>query len=191
MAKKIRVLLYKSKIGDGKWIDNLISIWTRSKYSHIEIWTPNDVALFRSPCSCYDKPDDCTECSVMGYAGTCWTSTMRGKDNGTVKRDASGVLKNPARWDYVEVEIDAPGGWPMMMAYMNCEVNCNEGYAKRDLWKFVFGKLHRPDDTRNICSEFVDKALFRAFVFYSCGIVSPKKVYKKLIAKGYKVKELV
>lgn len=184
-TRTIRVLLYKAKWGDKSIIDNLISIWTQSKYSHIEIWTPDDTGLFFRTVSQVLSPSD------AGCVGTCWTSTMRGEWDGTVKRDASKVLKNPDRWDYTELDIKVENyDYDCMMGYMECEVEENKGYAIRDIWKFIIGSLHRPDNSRNICSEFVANALYMAGILEEGGIVSPKKVHQKLTALGYETKSL-
>jgi hypothetical protein len=118
--------------------------------------------------------------------GTCYTSTMRGDDNGTVKRDASLVLDHPEHWDYIEVEVEA---YQQMMLYMNNQVGSNKGYGTWDILKFI-SPLHFNDKGRNICSEFVNNALFFGLVLKGFGIISPGKVAKKLIRLGRKVKSL-
>lgn len=169
---KCRVLFYKSKWGDGHWIDNLISLWTRSKYSHVEIWLPNEIGKFRG--------------NLGRIYGTCWTSTMRGEDNGTVMRDASGVIQNPERWDYIELDVIFV---EQMMLYMEGAVNNNMGYSKWDLLKFA-SLYHFDDKTRNICSEFCNNALFFAMILKKFGIVSPGKLHKILTKLGHETKEL-
>jgi hypothetical protein len=113
---------------------------------------------------------------------------MRGEDNGTVKRPACEVLKNPGRWDYIEVEMEECYHTDMLW-YMEMQVSINKGYSIRDILKFV-SPIHFPDNKRNICSEFVNNALCVADIFSNAGIISPKAVYKRLITKGYTVKEL-
>ncbi len=185
---KIRVLLYITpKKFKWKYIVNwLITIWTMSRYSHCEIWTPEEVEGFSnvfeemSGIPGFYGGDD--------YFGTCYTATMRGKANGTVKRDASEVLDHPEHWDYVEIEIDA-NQYQSLLTWMKTAVASNKGYARRDLLKFIF-PYHRPDDERYICSEFVNEMLFFVGFFWEGGIISPKALAKKLLKKGYEIQSL-
>lgn len=183
---KIRVLLYKAR-RDGKWVDNLIAVWTvlinawrlavcqgltwrevwevlTKWYSHAEVWVADKEERF----NCYKKP--VRDGLVQNYRpGTCYTSTMgqlRSKgtviQTGTCKRSASRVLKHPERWDYVEIDVNE-AEYRAMMQYLNDEVAVNAGYAKRDILKFVGLGLF-PDKIRNICSEIVHNALIKADV---------------------------
>jgi hypothetical protein len=113
---------------------------------------------------------------------------MRGDDNGTVKRGASGVLDKPSHWEYIEIEMNKVN-YDCMLHWMNAEVELNEGYSKWDLLKFI-SPLHFPDKDRNICSEFVNNALWWLQKGIKHGIVSPKAVHKKLTRLGYETKEL-
>ena len=94
--KKIRILLYKTPWKPKlKYLVNwLISLRTWSKWSHIEIWTPDERLLFIGQ-------DHLMK--TKNFYGDCYTSTMRGEANGTVKRPASEVLKHPGNWDYSEI----------------------------------------------------------------------------------------
>ena len=152
--KKIRVLFYKTpkKLKLKYFFNYLISLRTWSKYSHVEF---EDVQ---------------TE--------LCWTSTMRDEDNGTVKRDADSVLCHPENWDYKEITI-FDRQYNSLMAYAEREVFYNEGYSKWDLLKFL-SPWHFADDSRNICSEFVNNALVAGRILTDKGIVSPGKVNSKL-----------
>ena len=176
---KVRILLYRTpwKLKFKYFFNWLISIRTLSKWSHVEIWTPDENGRFTM------APNN----SSMDYWGTCWTSTMRDDDNGTVKRDASKVLIHPENWDYIEIEVPE---YDAMIGYMNQEVSNNKGYAKWDILKFV-SPLHFPDNDRNICSEIVNDALWYGGVFTKGGIVSPEEVCQKLIDLGHEVKSLV
>ena len=196
---KIRALLYKTPKFKWKYRYNwLISIWTRSWYSHTEIWTPDDYGEFRGVVvGGMTTRTDAIGNTITSYAhkdisvGTCWTSTTRGNANGTVKRDASEVLKHPENWDYVEIEVDLENyNYDYFMGYMEKEVKANKGYSRWDLLKFI-SPIHFPDKKRNICSEFVNNALAEASVFEKRGIISPKKLAKKLQKKGYKIQSLV
>jgi hypothetical protein len=185
---KIRVIFYKAKWGDGNLMDNLINTWTwliSSKnrtvgpYSHVEIWTANEDGVFEVICM-----------GVPPYwRGDCWTSTMRGKVNGTVKRAASEVIKNVDRWDYCEVEIADEYDYKNLIMWMDLEVLANRGYSKRDIFKFI-SPIHFPDDERNICSEFCFKACSIAKILKGWGIVSPRRLAWKLVQAGYKIKQL-
>jgi len=154
--KRFRTVFYKSKIGDGKVLDNLISISTGllhcwrlfnkkqrevllNNFSHEEIWTPDEKGLFEIVGSTDDG------IPATAYRGTMYTSTMgqaaRGKNNvgdGTCKRDADLVLKHPDRWCFVEWEVDDLS-WYAMVAYLEQEVRRNKGYGL--------------GPKKNICSE--------------------------------------
>lgn len=177
--KYIRVLFYVTPKFKWKyWVNWLISIRTLSWYSHCEIWTPDENDRFTMAGN--NRP--------MDYWGTCWTSTMRGEDNGTVKRPANEVLDHPENWDYIEIELE-DHKYDNLITLMQIEVEGNEGYSKWDLLKFI-SPIHFPDNDRNICSEFVDYMLFQVDIFRKYGIVSPGKVAKKLIRLGCKVGSL-
>jgi hypothetical protein len=111
---------------------------------------------------------------------------MRGEDNGTVKRDASGVLDKPRHWEYIEIEVEH---FDQMKLFMEHDVNENKGYSKWDLLKFV-SPWHFDDKDRNICSEFCNNALFFGLILHKFGIVSPGKLHKMLTKLGYETKSL-
>lgn len=188
---RIRILLYVTPKFKWKYLTNwLISLWTRSKYSHSSVWTADNNRTFSS----YRFPtyeDDVNGYEdAIGYGGTCWTSTTRGDANGTVSRPASGVLDHPEHWVYFEIEIKNETSYASMLAYMKFEVDNNKGYSRWDLLKFL-SPIHFPDNKRNICSEFVNNALYYAGIFDKGGIVSPKKLAKKLSEAGYITKALI
>jgi len=195
MSKRIRVIFYKAKFGDGHWIDNLISSWTwlissKNKkvgpYSHVEIWTPQSTGLFkRSDGSEYDGQSRTIQYKTVG---TCWTSTTRGENNGTVSRPANKVISNRERWSFCEIEIKEVD-YARMLRWMEREVRANNGYSKRDLLKF-FGLGFFADNLKNICSEFSLNALHQALVLREKGVVSPRRLAWKLQKAGYQIKEL-
>ena len=195
MSKRIRVIFYKAKWGDKHWLDNAINTWTWlisaknrkvGPYSHVEIWTPDEDGDFKHP----PEHPRAGSAYFAGFVGTMWTSTMRGKDNGTVKRPACDVIKNAKRWDYFEIEV-SDRQYEHLISCMKIEVDNNMGYAKKDLWKFILGDRHNPDDSRNICSEFVNNMLYFINVFISgFGIVSPRRLAYKLIQAGYTAQPL-
>jgi hypothetical protein len=184
--KKVRILLYRTpwKLKLKYWVNWLISIRTLSKWSHIEIWTPDENGEFIPYVTMGDMG------GYMQPVGTCYTSTMRGDHNGTVSRDASGVLDFPEHWDYIELEL-TKREYAFLMWMMNGAVEENNGYAMRDIWKFIIGDLHRPDNSRYICSEFVNDMLCSIGILKGWGIISPIAVAKKLLKLGCKVKSLV
>jgi hypothetical protein len=177
--KKIRILFYVTPRFKWKYKVNwLISLWTRSKYSHCELWVPNDVGFF-----------DKGEWDYMWQPlGLCYTSTMRGDHNGTVKRPASEVLDHPEHWEYVEVEL-ADDQYELLTCIMNLAVGQNAGYATWDILKFL-SPVHFSDNKRYICSEFCNDMLVWIEILKDWGIISPKKLHKKLTKLGYETKSL-
>jgi hypothetical protein len=184
--KNFRILLYVTPKFKWKYKVNwLISLWTRSKYSHSEAWEATPKGDFALEHMDYPNPYGITE---TYYVGTCYTATMRGDDNGTVKRDASEVLDHPKHWVYFEIEVNETAH-AAAMAYAEYEVKNNRGYGRWDLLKF-FSPWHFPDSKRNICSEFCNNFLYYAGIFKKKGIISPGKLDKMLIELGYESKEL-
>ena len=183
--KRIRCLFY---IGKGTAINKTISAWTWTwnmdtpldlAISHGEIWTADEAGTFWHD-TVYSKAGD--PLYLARYAGDCWTSTLRDDAKGTVVRDARLVLTHPEHWIYQEFEVperneltieqerdwifsvfDAPyisrGTYSDGLAYMQYEVDNNQGYATRDLYKFVPVLRHIiRDKERNICTEFTHNA---------------------------------
>lgn len=188
---KIRILLHKPKRWDilGQAIrfwTGLISAKNRTAgpYDHAEVWTPNTIVPV--------KPESLQFGVTMDRfypAGTCWTSTLKDKARGTVKRPASDVIHNPARWDYIEFDL-TEGQHDDLMGYMELQVGINKGYGIFDFAKFFgLGWLIR-DKSRNICSEFVNNALWQADVVDKFGVVSPRRLAYLLNAKGYETRPL-
>ena len=184
--KKIRALLYKTpwKLKKKYFFNWLISIRSLSKYSHIEIWTGETYGVASG--QVFDLCDGGG--NFMMYHGKCWTATMRGKDDGTVCRNASEVIKHPENWDYIEIEIE---NWQYrdLVERMQIQVTLNKGYSKWDIFKFI-SPIHFPDDDRYICSEFANNMLVKIKVILKLGIVLPSTVAKKLTKKGLKIHSL-
>lgn len=178
MKNKLRVIFYltpwKPKL--KYWLNWLISVRTWSKYSHVELQTPDDGIGVGG--------------TIQDYwdAGTCWTSTLRGKDNGTVSRPASEVLDHPENWHYIEFEIEEDR-YDTVIEIMKMAVENNKGYSTWDCLKFI-SPIHFPDNDRYICSEFVIWILFWAGLSTKTGIVSPQRVHDILTEQGLKTKEL-
>ena len=189
--KKLRILLYKTpwQLKLKYLVNHLISIRTLSKYSHIETWVPDvngnfiEVVPQGNP-----QFSDCPP-PIKRYAGTAYTSTMRGEDSGTVKRDASKVLIHPANWDFIEIEVTEKQ-YEVLIWWLDMKVSANKGYSKRDIMKFLV-PIHFDDYQREICSELINDGLVVIQVILGFGIFSPGKVAKKLIKQGNKVKSLI
>ena len=115
--KEVRFVFYRAKL-DWKnvirrkrklhLIDDGISLWTglfnwfTPPYSRMSVWIPRENGgLFTSGTRL--MPSD--QWVIRYFWGTCYTSTMRGDDNGTVSRPASTVFKYPKRWEYIEFEV--------------------------------------------------------------------------------------
>ena len=190
--KTFRVLFYKSKVGDGKWIDNAISLWTMffnwgtKNYSHCEVWLPDENGEFQEP--------DWDE-GKYSFVGQCFTSTMRDKIDGTVIRPASEVLKHHERWDYCEGEAE-DADYENAVAWAYAKVAENEGYGKRTIGRFfmpiwLFKLLRLEEENKDICSEVAE--MFCIIAKWICEKLfrSPRRLSRKLIKKGYVIKPLV
>jgi len=187
--KRARILFYVTPKFKWKYLANwLISVWTRSKYSHCEIHDPRrEWVSATKQKEMFERYDSLLKKNVP--VGTMHTATMRGEDNGTVCRPASEVLTHPENWRYIEIEIENDTAFAAGMAYMDYQVKINKGYSRWDLLKFI-SPIHFPDNKRNICSEFCHNFLYYVGIFKKKGIVSPKKLHKKLTKLGYKAFKL-
>jgi hypothetical protein len=152
--KIIRLLFYIPRFGDGHALDNAIYLWTKIwnrkaptmlRCSHAEIWTPGYEMGF----TWQDKQ------GKHQFAGDCWTSTMRGEDNGTVRRAAADILKHPDRWFYFEIEVRE---YERLYESMERKVKFNQGYDVWTIMSFFWVRRYtsRPGQ---ICSEFSHEAL--------------------------------
>lgn len=192
---KIRVLLHKPKrwdlLGQGiRFWTGLISKKNRTvgPYDHAEVWTLDEYD--------YAFTDESFEVpKIRWILGTAWTSTMKDKANGTVKRPASDVIHNPKRWDYIEIDLDDdsdiyPDNYDALMNYMEDEVRDNKGYGIFDFAKFFGLGWLIIDKLRNICSEFVNNALYHGGVVMKRGVVSPRRLAYLLVQAGHEIKSL-
>ncbi len=168
--KQIRFVFFKAKF---EWrnvlpgrkirlIDDGISLWTglfnwwTPGYSHVEVWIQDENGDFVIPTytpNFYRGPSAEDFLNV----GTCYTSTMRGDDNGTVSRPASTVFTHPKRWEYIEFEV-TDESFEAAKAWADERVKNNKGYSKRDLLRFamplwLLKRLKIADPAREICSE--------------------------------------
>jgi len=212
--KKFRVLFYKAKFGDKKWIDDGISIYTtfwnvlglafepklawqvfRRRYSHVEIWLPDEGGFFVKCISTgwIAKHDNDKVIISKEICGQCFTSTMRGDDNGTVIRPASEVLTHPERWDYIEIIEPYDHVYKEAVKWAYQQVHRNQGYNKRTILDF-FNPFRRTrksgKDEKNICSVAVEGFLWKLGMFENWMIWSPVKLWWKLYKQGRKTKSL-
>ena len=179
---KIRELYYRAA-KDKHWLDNGISTWTKifnwgtGPYSHAEIWWP-DEGEFKEHAFVDDE-----------YIGECFTSTMRGKDNGTVIRPAREVLKHPERWDYIEREVPDDIA---REAIHNARVAArnNQGYDKACIAGFFLPWRIRSKD-KDICSEIAQKFLVWIKIFPKYKVWSPRRLSKRSVSKGGVIRPLV
>ena len=182
---KIRIIFYRAKF--GKPLDMLISYWTAiwnwgtKGYSHAEWWEADTIGDFEVAIP--DPPH-------KKYAGYCLTSTMRDKLDGVCKRKAEFVLRHPDRWDYCEIEIKYPRCL-FVEDFWDAKLTGNTGY---DLWGILgfalpWGNVGAKD--KYYCSELVGKALVVAGIIEDFQRVSPRRLSRWLIKKGYEIKPLV
>ena len=193
--KKYRVIMYKAKWFDDSIVDNVIDTWTmlvnlpyvtwREKfnlkevwrfvkwcYAHVEIWTPH-----------YNSPREPRHSDW--WNGECWTSTMRGDDNGTVMRGVREVIRDKSRWDYVELEAETHENFRLALTWASQEVATNTGYSKEDIKAFVpIARHFVKKNKRNICSEFTDKFMVKCRNFLEHRLMSPRRqayvIFKEL-----------
>ncbi len=186
--KRIRFVFYLAKFEwrnvftKGRKIrlfDDGISLWTglfnpfTPGYSHWEGWIQG--VHFPSHCSdekmlVFKEP----YIDEVFYRGTCYTSTMRGDDNGTVSRPASTVFTNPKRWEYIEFEV-TDESFEKAKAWADERVAGKHKYSMKDIRRFfmplwLLRKLKWDDPDREICSEHGEGWAIR--LVYWCSSVS-------------------
>ena len=170
--KRIRFVFYIAKF---EWrnflkgrkihlVDDGISLWTglfnwwTPGYSHMSVWIRDDDRVCFVHVRFPDYDDDKAGIGIQRiYKGNCYTSTMRGDDNGTVSRPASTVFTHPDRWHYIEFEV-TDESFEEAKAWADERVKNNKGYSLRDLWRFamplwMLKGLKIADPDREICSE--------------------------------------
>ncbi len=196
---KVRELWYVNNkkllnraIAAATWLPNMGT----EPVSHTSLWEPNEDGKFRNPCSCYDKPDDCTECNVRGFAGQCWTSTTRDDANGTVVRPASQVLDHPENWYYTEHKV-LKERFEYAKRQAQKRVDTNKGYSIKDLSRFIMPLwmlkgLRLADPSREICSEHVETWARDMDILEELRIRSPRRLCKQVVlATGSPLRRLV
>ena len=163
--KTIRIEYYLAK-WDKHIVDDAISIWTG-------IWnwgTP--------PVSHVEGVTD---------AGNMYTSTMRGEENGVVKRPIKDVIQNPDRWRVQEIILEDEDYW-QMICWMNAELMTNKGYDTWTLLKFFLPFGRKSSNKKFICSEFVQEALVMAGFFSKRKLWSPRRLWKEIEKQNNKLK---
>lgn len=169
----IRFAQYRAGI-DGKVLDNFISLWTglftwdSEPYSHSEVWWPDEYGNF-------DK-------------GEAFTSTMRGKVNGTVIRPALEVFRHPQRWDYFEIEVEDEFAF-MAIAMARMAAKNNQGYDKPAILSF-FCPWRFGSEGKDICSEVAKRYAMWCNLVDNDRIESPRKWGRTLTRLGHKAKRL-
>lgn len=179
MKEAFRVLMYRPKLGDGKWLDNAIlactlqynpPMWNKPKLwsSHAEIWTPDETGNF-------DNGQAFT--STMGQAG----GENRPKEDGVVLRPVHQVIKHLYRWYYYPVYCSAQG-YERLQTWQDVWLRQNKGYNKSDIVDF-FNPFKRRQDLRKwICSGVTWASICVAF---DTQPILPKKRYL-----GHSIQEL-
>lgn len=204
MSKKIRAVFYEARWFDGHAIDTAIYLWTglfnryRSKDSHCSLWTPDEGGQFSSRVhsnmvrgTMGEGEEDWHE---TAYWGTCYTSTMRGENNGVVSRPAYKVFKNPERWCYYEIEI-SDEEYNSLIGRMVLDIGDNKGYGKRTILKFFnpIEKFRFINRKEPICSGRV-KAWLRGcakfFYAWKPTLDSPMRLSGRLEKMGFERKRL-
>ena len=193
----IRELWYINK---RKWLNRFIAAATKlpnmdtEPVSHCEVWEK----LPERPFSWETQPKTTTR-----FSGNLWTSTTRGKANGTVVRPAAGVLDHPENWYYTEHEVKKSA-----FDYAKAQAQKRRGktYSWRDLFRYIMPlwllkKTGVADNGRWICSEdraqwFVDMMyagqLFRTNYYKTNKIPSPRRDCKQtVLATGSPLRRLV
>ncbi len=185
---KYRCLWYVNKrkllnraIAAATWLPNMGTV----PVSHTSLWEPWDDKVMNDWTFEAKGLNGAHELYTYRYMGQCWTSTTRGKANGTVVRPAFGVLGNPENWLYTEHEVD-PFLFNYAKTFADARVHANKGYAFRDLSRFIMPLwlmkgLRLADNGREICSEHVAQWLVDMDVLDKNTIPSPRRLLKAVV----------
>ncbi len=149
--KDKKLHFYDDAISWWTWLFN----WFTPGYSHVEVWIQSLYFPSHNP----DEAITIFETSDLPgtHFGFCYTSTMRGDENGTVRRAAQDVFIHPNRWHYLEFEV-TDESFAEAKAWADERVRKNKGYAMKDIRRFfmplwLLKKLKWDDPDREICSE--------------------------------------
>ena len=184
---KFQVVVYQARFFDGTIIDNGISL-------HTGFW--NGLGWFiRYPKEFFKT------LKLLLYriahieirrldTGECFTSTMRGDNNGTVIRHEKDVLTDKTRWKAITLEVEDS---IFNYAWENAkqEAMNNKGYDKKCIGGFFLPwRLH--SIYKNICSEAVQKFLKWCGFFRSYHVWSPLRLVWKILRldESYKLEDI-
>jgi hypothetical protein len=215
------IAFYKAKLGDGKWVDDGISLYTtavnvigllcigqfklawkafKNRYSHVEVWWGDKDGRFyvghgneENVSVGYTVWEGDKQMRYPLWRGEMFTSTMRDEDDGTVIREAKEVLRYPRRWDIMTIPREAIQ-ITRAKKWAKDQADNNLGYNKKTIGNF-FNPL-RPtqkpkENEQNICSVAVQGFCWMAGMFTKWRIWSPIKLWWKLTQLGYKTKPLI
>lgn len=176
--KEFRILFYRAKLGDGKWIDDGINIWSWIANQGFRIKHKIPLKVYNKlACSHVEglEPENLPEGGytfgerVTKFLGTCWTSTLgqasaKGrKYNGACKRPADEVLKHPKRWFYATVQMPDVA-YEYFINSLQEAVDAKSKYETPLLRRFFMPNSWVKDDPNEyICSEFMEDKLRDAF----------------------------
>jgi hypothetical protein len=153
---------------------NLKEVWRFVKwcYAHVEIWVPH-----------YNSPIEPR--AIDWWNGHCYTSTMRGDEDGTTFRPVTEVIFDKSRWDFVELEANTHEEYRRALQWAANEVATNTGYSKEDIKTFIpIARHFVKKNKRNICSEFADKFMVQCKNFAKHRLMSPRRqayiIFKEL-----------
>lgn len=148
--------------------------------------------------STFNPAENCREFWLIGKQGRCWTSTLRGDDDGACVRPASKVLHNPGRWTYKEFEC-SDEDYDNMIEAMEYAVATNAGYDKKLIRRWWMRRVY--DKTKYVCSEYVMMAMLAVNNGYMLGymdrtneVLNPAELAAilpgKMVKMGYELKPL-
>ena len=162
-------------VNQKRWLNRFIALFT---------WAPNP------------NTEPISHCEIEDEAGMMYTSTTRGKANGTVVRPAAGVLDHPENWYYTEHRVDKIA-FRTAQAKASYRVAANKGYSWRDLSRYVMPlwmlkKTGIADNGREICSEHVESWLVDMGILTERLLRSPRRLCKHtVLATGSPLRRLV
>lgn len=187
--RRIRFLFYKVGLLEGKWYNNGISLVTGILsiarldfrlwgFSHQEVWVPASGNRFQAPRALVDKDE---------YWGQCFSAASRGGKIGVRLAPANEVLKNPKRWRYIEVKVDAER---LSIAIEQANRVMGAGYDWWGIISFLI-PIVKQRDKKWFCSELCCwfGYLVRAYK-KRYKKVSPLRAAQILVSYGHELKRL-
>ncbi len=171
-------LWYIAKWGDGSFIDDGIRLatklpnWGAPPTTHYELGVPLLGHSFR-----WRNVD-----GKLCFTGNCYTSTTRGKHNGTCVRPAQEVIgKHPERWLYTMRRVNQER-FEAAKAKADKRVDDNIGYAWKNLPRYsmllwLFRRLGLEDLFRETCSQHGEHWKFDMRELLDDLIRSPRRLW--------------